>query len=215
MLRRLFFALVVRPVLLFAVGLNVRNAKGLPTRGPALIVANHNSHIDTLALMSLYSGRRLGHVRPVGASDHFQARGGFMSWASRHLIGMVAIDRHARERGEDPLVPVLAALDRGDILILFPEGSRGEPERLQRFKKGIAHLAERRPEVPIVPVFLAGFGKVLPRDEWLPVPFFCDVHVGAPIADRPAGPDDRDRFLAAVEGAVMALGVEHQRPDWE
>ncbi|WP_342239975.1 lysophospholipid acyltransferase family protein [Inquilinus sp. OTU3971] len=211
MWRLLFHWLVTKPVMLLFVGLHVRNPERLPMAGPAIIVANHNSHADTVALTSLFPSRILHKVRPVAAADYF-LRGRAMAWFSLNCMGILPFDRHARERGEDPLVGCVEALDQGCILILFPEGSRGEPERLQHFKKGICHLARRRPDVPIVPVYLHGLGKVLPRGAFLPVPFFCDAFVGPPLADRP---EDTDAFVETLEASMAKLVEGTRFPEWD
>lgn len=210
LLRLAFFALLVRPVVFVLLGLNIRHRERLPDNGPAIIVANHNSHLDTLVLMSLLPLRRLPLVRPVAAADYFLSNK-MLAWFSTHIIGILPITRNSPGRQIDPLQDCQAALGRGEILILFPEGSRGEPERVSRFKSGVARLQERCAEVPIFPVFLHGLGKALPRGEGLLVPFFCDVFVGDAIPWQ----GTVNSTLHAVETALSSLSEEGGGSAWD
>jgi 1-acyl-sn-glycerol-3-phosphate acyltransferase len=208
--RFVFFLLVVRPLVLVVLGLNVRHGERLPTRGPAILAANHNSHLDTMVLMTLFPWRTLARVRPVAAADYF-LRGRLLTWFSRRVIGIIPIDRSGstpRERLSDEANAALAA---GEIVIVFPEGSRGEPERLARFKTGLYFLARANREASVVPVFLHGLGKALPKGEALLVPFFCDVLVGEPL--DAAG--ERDEFMASYAAAMNRLAAEGNFPPWE
>jgi 1-acyl-sn-glycerol-3-phosphate acyltransferase len=146
----------------------------------------------------------------VAAADYFLARRG-LAWFALNIIGIIPLSRQVRAGHEDPLAGCDAALEAGSILILFPEGSRGEPERLGAFKTGIAHLARRHPQAPVVPTFLHGLGKVLPRGEFVPVPFFVDIFVGEAISWT----GDRTAFMAELDRRVRALAAEGQFPSWE
>jgi 1-acyl-sn-glycerol-3-phosphate acyltransferase len=210
LLRLLFFGLVVRAVTRIVLGLNVRHGERLPARGPAIIAANHNSHLDTLVLMSLMPLRLLPRLHPVAAADYF-LKNRILAWFATRIIGIVPIARRSGSQAEDPLAPVVESLDRGEILIFFPEGTRGEPERLKEFKTGLARLKERRPGVPVTPVFLHGVGKALPKGEAILVPFFVDVFVGEPVEWT----GDRASYLDRFRSSVVSLAAEGEFPAWD
>ncbi len=209
LLRLLFFGVLVRGVVLIVLGLNVRHRFRLPGSGPAVIAANHNSHLDTMVLMTLLPLRLLDRVRPVAAADYF-LRNAPLAWFATRIIGILPIRRGRGTPEEDPLAPVVEALDRGEILIFFPEGSRGAPEQFKEFKSGIARLKERRPDVPVVPVYMHGLGKALPKGEAILVPFFVDVFVGEPVAWR----GSREQYMTDFREAITGLAAEGDFPAW-
>jgi len=182
-LRLLFYGVVVRLVVLFVLGLNVRHRERLPLKGPAIIAANHNSHLDAMVLATLLPLRLLPRIRPVAAADYF-LRGGLRSWFATEVVGIVPIRRQRTQPDEDLLAPVQAALER---------------------------LAERCPDVPVIPVFMHGLGKALPRGDWVLVPFFLDVFVGMPM--RFAG--DRAAFMADYRARMDALRADGSFAPWD
>lgn len=209
-LQILFFVLLVRPLILIVLGLNIQSKERLPLVGPAIIAANHNSHLDTLVLMSLWPLSRLWNVRPVAAADYFLGNK-WLAWFSLNIMHIIPIERQRIRQSKDPLAQMAEALSRGEILILFPEGSRGTPEEIGRFKTGVARLVERYPESPIIPIFMHGLGKALPKGEFLLVPFFCDVIVGDPLYWQ----DSVKTTMRSYEVAMNQLAKQRELPAWE
>lgn len=173
----LFFAILVRPVVFIILGLNVKNREKLPLKGGAIIAANHNSHLDTMVIMSLYPLFMIHKVRPVAAADYFM-KNKFLAWISTHCIGIIPLDRSGSSSQDELFKGCHDALDNGDILILFPEGSRGRPEQISRLKKGLYYLIKDRSDIPVIPIYMHGLGNSLPKGEALLVPFNCDVSIG-------------------------------------
>lgn len=208
LLRLIFFTLLIRPLMAIVFGLNIRRGQLIPAEGPAIVAANHNSHLDTMVLLSMFPLSQLHKVRPVAAMDYF-LQNRWLAWFSQKIIGIIPIKRSV-ERGDDPLAGPEAALAAGDILLIFPEGTRGEPESLARFKKGIARLAERSPQTPVVPVFMHGLGKSMPKGAMIPVPLFLDVFVGEPRCWN----GDRNEFMQSLSDDMQHLSEEGHFPEW-
>ena len=210
MLRRLIVLLFCKPIAFLVFGFSVRHRERLVTNGPAIVVANHNSHLDTFLLFCLFPSRLVPKIRPVAAADYFMTSA-VSRWVSTQVIGIIPIARRREDRAGDPLAPCYAALDRGEILVLFPEGTRGEPEQMSELKSGVAHLAARYPDVPVVPVFLRGAGRSLPRGTFLLVPFLCHAIVG----ERVAWCGNRKRFMTRVAETMRSLEAEAPPLHWE
>lgn len=196
--RLLFVLLVARPITLFLLGIHVRNRERIDWHQPTIIVANHNSHLDTLVLLSLVPLKHIHRVHPAAAADYFLCKP-MRAWFSRNWLGVVGV---ARERSDQhPLAECQSALARGHSLLLFPEGTRGEPEKMQALKSGIAHLAKQHPTVPIVPIYMHGLGRAMPKGEWLLIPFFCDIFVGESVFWQA----DKQAFLTTLETQFKTL----------
>ena len=205
-----FFALLIRPLVFIIIGLNIRGKNNLPSKGPAVIVANHNSHLDTMVLMSLYPLSKLHKIRPVAAADYFLSNR-FLAWFSLTCVGIIPLERKSGADKSDLFNPCHQALDNGDIVILFPEGTRGNPEEISEIKKGVFHLINQRNDTQITPAIMHGLGKSLPRGEALFVPFNCDVIIGKtlpPLTTADKLVDD----LSQIFEILLSYCVTRQKP---
>ena len=209
-LRWLFHLLLVRPLVLLVFGVNLRHAERLPGSGPAIIIANHNNHMDTFVLMSVFPMCRLLSLRAAAADDYF-LRNRLLAWVALNMFGIIPVKRCDRRRRDgDPLAGCSQALERGEILIIYPEGTRGKAECMTEFKPGFAHLASRHPDVPVVPVFLHGLGKILPKGAIVPVPFICDVFIGPSMCWN----GDRQEFTRELHNRISSLAGDGNIPAW-
>lgn len=197
-LRRLIHFVLLRPAM-WLLGLRITNRAQLPDRGPAIVVANHNSHLDTAALLAAFGTRTLDQVRPAAAADYF-LRNRVARWLSLRVIGVVPVNRFGEA---DPLAGCRNALDAGNILLVFPEGTRGEPGRIERFRSGVARLAREWPDVPIIPVHIAGTDRAMPRGSRFPRCRGIQLSVGDPEYLRDPDPATA---LARLQQHVAALG---------
>lgn len=203
------FSILVRPVILFVLGINIRHREKLPDSGPVVIIANHNSHLDTLVLMSLFRGKSFQKVRPVAAGDYFM-KNKLLAVFSTKVMNIIPIQRKMTKDIRGMFSPILEALEDDSIIILFPEGSRGEAEQLSKYKSGIYYLMREVPDIEIVPVFLHGLGKALPKGSFIFVPFFVDILVGDSFKYN----ENRKAFMDTLNDRMNRLGEEGQFKEW-
>jgi 1-acyl-sn-glycerol-3-phosphate acyltransferase len=103
----------------------------------------------------------------------------------------------------DPLAPLVRALESGDSIVIFPEGTRGHGDEPQPFKSGLFKLAQMFPQVVLVPAWINNVQRVMPKGEVVPVPILCSVTFGEPV-QLEAG-EERRPFLDRARRAVIAL----------
>ena len=183
-------------------GVQARWVGCIPADVQRVYFANHTSHMDFVLLCSALPARIRKKTRPVAASDYWD-RGAVRQYVIHRVFQGVLVDRGRSRKAVNPIDPMVEALDSGESLILFPEGTRGTGDGLQPFKCGIFHLAKARPHVELVPVWMQNACRVMPRGAPVPIPLLCSVAFGQPTWLRPG--ESKISFLARLREAMLDL----------
>jgi len=178
----LIYTIFWRNFLKIFIGLKYYNRNVLKKKKQFILIANHNSHMDTMAIMSSIPSRYIHRVHPIAAADFF---GGskFKEKLMRYMVNATLIPRKRAESEEDvdPIQLMSNLIEKGRSIIVYPEGSRGVPGVMTDFKKGIGYLINKHPHVDVVPVYLDGIHKTLPKGKNLILPYNCKIIFGDSI----------------------------------
>lgn len=172
-----------------------------PKAEQRIYFANHQSHFDWVLIWAALPSELRAITRPIAARDYWTSSP-LKAWITREIFNAVYVSRQ-RTDDEDPLEPLMEALRRGDSLVIFPEGTRGNQADPAAFKAGLYHLAEAFPTVQLIPAWIDNVQRVMPKGEVVPVPILCSVTFGAPLTLAPG--EDKRVFLARARDAVIAL----------
>ena len=184
-----------------------------PKAEQRIYFANHQSHADLVLIWAALPHELRSITRPIAAKDYW-TKSNFRRWITTEVFNAVYVDRMGGKAPADaapdpsapvadPLEPLVAALQSGDSIIIFPEGTRGHADEPQPFKSGLYTLATRFPDVVLVPAWINNVQRVMPKGEVVPVPILCSVTFGAPVRVEPG--EERRPFLDRARQAVMAL----------
>jgi long-chain acyl-CoA synthetase len=171
------FRASARAVYRAAFRLEGRGVENLPTGGPYIIAANHASHLDSAAIISLL-GAAAADLHVLGAKDYFfdsRTKG----WLVSTLLNVLPFDRH--ENFLRSLGLSQRAVEMGRSLLIFPEGTRSRTGEIAEFKPGLGLLALEL-AIPVVPTYIHGTYGALPVGRTLPRPAPIRVTFGRPIA---------------------------------
>jgi 1-acyl-sn-glycerol-3-phosphate acyltransferase len=203
-------ALIIRAWLKFYHRLDIRGAERLPLGKSFIMVANHQSHLDAPSLAAAIPLRYLHRTFPAAAADYF------FTTVPRSALSSIVLNSIPFERkaGGAKSLQVCRELlkNPGNILIIFPEGTRLATEELGRFRSGIGRLAEGT-DTAVVPCYLEGATRAFPKGASLPRPGKLVLHIGEPRDYRKTtmSRETVEHICADLQQAVAELGVGHLR----
>jgi len=173
-------------------------------KGPAVFVANHQSHFDAPVCLAALGGRIRRRLVVAAAADYFYSTK-LKGTAASLALGTVPFARTggASRRSLQMLKDLVG---KGWSVLIFPSGTRGTGAT--GFKKGFAYVAVDM-QVPVVPMYLHGLEEVMPKGSFIPLPGGVVVGIGPPI---PPG-DDYDELVKKAEAGVA--GVQAVVKRWE
>lgn len=182
----------------------VREDGTIPTR---VYFANHASNLDAPVIWASLPTPLRKRTRPVAARDYWD-RGIVRRLLAHRVFRAVLIERHKVTPSCNPLIAMEEVLDRGESLIIFPEGTRTTDDEgeMNEFKPGLWHLAKKHPEAELVPVHLENLNRILPKGSLILIPLLAAVTFGTPIKIEEG--EEKTDFLARAKKAVEELHPE-------
>ena len=185
-------------------GFKAYNRRAFHRTNQFLLVANHNSHLDTLVLLSTIPFLRLREVHVVAAGDYF-GKNFVQKWLMKCCFNAVLINRKNPKTvpGQQPLALMADLLEQGKSLIVFPEGTRGKAGVMEPFKSGVGRLLQAYPHIPYIPAFLRGAEACWPKGAILPTPNKIRLYLGLPSFPTCA---NLGHIIHEMEQQVSSLG---------
>lgn len=179
----------------------VEGAENIPATGPVIIVGNHLSVIDSF-IMPLMIDRR---VYFLAKSDYFTGKG-LKGWLVKSFmlgVGQLPIDRSGGKASEASLNTGLSVLDRGEVLGIYPEGTRSPDARLYRGRTGVARLVLESGAI-VVPAVMIDTEKAMPIGAKFPKIRRIGTVIGKPLDFSRFEGMSADRFvLRSVTDEIM------------
>ena len=199
-------ALLLRSWLRIYHRLEILGRERLPATGSFIMVSNHGSHLDALCLLAALPLRKLHRAFPAAAKDYF-----FISVPRIAVAAIVvnALPFSCRIDVRQSLDLCRHVMDNeGNILIIFPEGTRSTGDGIGDFKPGIGALAAGT-RIPVVPCRIEGASAAWPKGTWIPRPRRVRLHVGTPLTFETLTADRSSALEVAdlLHGAVLELGA--------
>ncbi|MEJ6489371.1 lysophospholipid acyltransferase family protein [Leucobacter sp. USCH14] len=201
MLYWIFKHLIIGPILKTVFRPWLEGAENIPATGPVIIVGNHLSVIDSFFMPAMIDRR----VYFLAKSDYFTGKGvkGWLVKLFMTAVGQLPIDRSGGKASEASLNTGLGVLDRGDVLGIYPEGTRSPDARLYRGRTGVARLVLESGAV-VVPAVMIDTEKAMPIGAKFPKIRRIGTVVGKPLDFSRFAGMSADRFvLRSVTDEIM------------
>jgi 1-acyl-sn-glycerol-3-phosphate acyltransferase len=155
------FKAVLKPLLKALYRIRVEGLENVPKKGPAILAANHLSFLDSFFIPLVVKRRKVTYL---AKADYFK------KWKTAWFFksaGQISCERGGGDKSQQSLEIALDVLEEGNLLGIYPEGTRSPDGYLYRGRTGVARLALAA-NVPVVPVGLIGTEKVMPKNKKLP-----------------------------------------------
>ncbi|MGW0857921.1 lysophospholipid acyltransferase family protein [Streptomyces sp. NPDC002690] len=173
----------------------------VPAEGAAIIAGNHLSFSDHFLMPAMLKRR----ITFLAKAEYFTGPGikGKLTAAFFHSIGQIPVDRSGKEAGSAAIREGLGVLAKGELLGIYPEGTRSHDGRLYKGKVGVAVMAIRS-GVPVIPCAMVGTFEIQPPGQKVPSIRQVTIRFGEPLDfSRYAGLDNQKAAIRAVTDEIM------------
>jgi len=171
---------LLRPLVKLIFGVNIFGNENIYNLKRFIIIANHNSHLDTLLLFYSLPVKQILITHPAAAKEYFSKSKIIFRLVS-YLFSPIWVNRGDPSERVEFMNEVKNILDKGHNIIMYPEGTRGLPGEIQSFKSGIGRISEQYRDIPIIPVFISGTERSFPKGGFIPVPIWNNVIIRPPL----------------------------------
>ncbi|MFI6123205.1 lysophospholipid acyltransferase family protein [Streptomyces sp. NPDC051064] len=201
---------VLGPLLRLVFRPRIEGLEHIPDDGAAIVAGNHLSFSDHFLMPAILRRR----ITFLAKAEYFTGPGikGKLTAAFFHSIGQIPVDRSGKEAGQAAIREGLGVLSKGELLGIYPEGTRSHDGRLYKGKVGVAVMAIRA-GVPVIPCAMVGTFEIQPPGQKVPSIKRVTIRFGEPLDfSRYAGLEDQKAAIRAVTDEIMyaILGLSGQ-----